>query len=136
MGVCTTNWMLHASCFGIPATCYRTENAQIPKSAGESAGKSAGDCWGDCWGDCFFPKKPASQHCSQQSPQQSSFSRHSSQHSSRHFWGFGRSQSCSRSLGFQFLLSFFAYSCFGDFLLIIEVFCSELESASESLDGL
>ena len=27
---------------GIPATCYRTENAQIPKSAGESAGKSAG----------------------------------------------------------------------------------------------
>ena len=29
-------------CFGIPATCYRTENAQIPKSAGESAGKSAG----------------------------------------------------------------------------------------------
>ena len=28
--------------FGIPATCYRTENAQIPKSAGESAGKSAG----------------------------------------------------------------------------------------------
>ena len=26
---------------GIPATCYRTENAQIPKSAGESAGKSA-----------------------------------------------------------------------------------------------
>ena len=27
---------------GIPATCYRTENAQIPKSAGESAEKSAG----------------------------------------------------------------------------------------------
>ena len=27
---------------GIPATCYRTENAQIPKSAGESAGKSTG----------------------------------------------------------------------------------------------
>ena len=26
---------------GIPATCYRTENAQIPQSAGESAGKSA-----------------------------------------------------------------------------------------------
>ena len=25
-----------------PATCYRTEKAQIPKSAGESAGKSAG----------------------------------------------------------------------------------------------
>ena len=25
--------------FGIPATCYRTENAQTPKSAGESAGK-------------------------------------------------------------------------------------------------
>ena len=28
---------------GIPATCYRTEKAQIPKSAGESAGKSAGE---------------------------------------------------------------------------------------------
>ena len=27
---------------GIPTTCYRTEKAQIPKSAGESAGKSAG----------------------------------------------------------------------------------------------
>ena len=27
---------------GIPATCYRTENAPIPKSARESAGKSAG----------------------------------------------------------------------------------------------
>ena len=65
--------------FGIPATCYRTENAQIPKSAGESAGKSAGKkrtAGGDCWEQCLFaafPKKPASQHCSQQSPQQSLF---------------------------------------------------------------
>ena len=31
-----------ASGIGIPGTCYRTEKAQIPKSAGESAGKSAG----------------------------------------------------------------------------------------------
>ena len=30
------------TCLGIPATCYKTENAQIPESAGESAGKSAG----------------------------------------------------------------------------------------------
>ena len=33
----------HIIRFGIPATCYRTVNAQIPKSAGESAGKSAGE---------------------------------------------------------------------------------------------
>ena len=30
------------TCIGITAACYRTEKAQIPKSAGESAGKSAG----------------------------------------------------------------------------------------------
>ena len=33
---------LSRTTLGIPATCHRTENAQIPKSAGESAGKSAG----------------------------------------------------------------------------------------------
>ena len=39
--------------FGIPATCYRTEKVQIPKSAGESAGKSAGKkgtAGGTAWG--------------------------------------------------------------------------------------
>ena len=35
------NFLAQYVTFGIPATCYRTENAQIPKSAGESAGKSA-----------------------------------------------------------------------------------------------
>ena len=33
----------------IGAACYRTDEAQIPKSAGQSAGKSAGKK-GDCWG--------------------------------------------------------------------------------------
>ena len=37
---------------GMPGACYRSEKAQIPKSAGESAGNSA-DCWGDCWGQCW-----------------------------------------------------------------------------------
>ena len=30
------------SSIGITSTCYRTEKAQVPKSAGVSAGKSAG----------------------------------------------------------------------------------------------
>ena len=92
----------------------RFDTYQIPSLRTPKSPKVPGECWeecrekGDCWGDCWeqcrfsvFPKKPASRHCSQQSSQQSPFSRHSSQHSPRHFWGFGRSQSCSRSLGFQ-----------------------------------
>ena len=31
---------------GIPGTCYSTEKAQIPQSAGESGGKSAGTAGG------------------------------------------------------------------------------------------
>ena len=105
--------------FEIQATCYRTENAQIPKSAGESAGKSAGEkgtagtTAGSSAVSLLFQRdrppstaagffgKAEKRHCFQQSSQQSPFPRHSSQHSPQHFWGFGRSQSCSRSLGFQ-----------------------------------
>ena len=93
--------------FGIPATCYRTENAQIPKSAGESAGKSAwkkgtaGGSAGSSAGRPVSLEKQRNGTAPSSPPQQSPFSRDSSQHSPRHFWGFGRSQSCSRSLGFQ-----------------------------------
>ena len=86
------------STLGITAACYRTENAQIPKSAAGSAGKSAGKkgtAGGTAGSSCFYGKAEK-RHCSQQSPQHSSFSRHSSQHSPRHFWGFGHFQSCSR----------------------------------------
>ena len=79
-----------------PATGLRTPKS--PKVPGRVPGK--GDRWEQCWEAGFFGKAEK-RHCSQQCPQQSSFSRHSSQHSLRHFWGFGRSQSCSRSLGFQ-----------------------------------
>ena len=102
------------SILGIPATCYRTENAQIPKSAvwrvlGGVPGKRGllGGLLGAVLGGRFLWKSREKRHCSQQSPQQSPFSRHSSQHSPQHFWGFGRSQSCSRSLGFQVHTSIF-----------------------------
>ena len=59
---------------GITAACYRTEQAQIPKSAGESAGKSAGKK-GTAGGPlgavlraAAFYGKPQKRHCSQQSP--------------------------------------------------------------------
>ena len=96
------------SSLGIPAACYRTENAQIPKSAGETAGKSAGKkrtaggTVGSSAVSLLFQRNRPPSTAPSSPPQQSAFSRHSYQQSPRHFWGFGRSQSCSRSaLGFQ-----------------------------------
>ena len=84
------NGFLYTS-FGIPGTCYRTEKAQIPKSAGESAGRVSGKggLLGGLLGGGFLWK-------SRETALLPAVSRHSSQHSPRHFWGFGLSQQFGR----------------------------------------